>query len=60
MKKYLVILNFSVMKVEVFDITPFGWDDNEIEEHMYDKYQYSITDCQWMITDTPIMRPINF
>ena len=60
MRKYLVILNFEVMKIELFDITPFGWKDEDIEQEMYDKYHYSLNNCEWMITDTPVIRPINF
>jgi hypothetical protein len=60
MRKYLIILNFEVMKTEVFDISSFDWNDEDIEEQMFDKYHYNLTNCQWMITDTPVMRPINF
>lgn len=49
MKKHIVILNFITRKVDSFVIENIIEED--IEEYIEEILNYSLSNCQWMVTD---------
>lgn len=56
---FAVILNFESGAVDVLslDNMPEGEDVYEFIEGTLD---YSLSNCEWMVTTTPVLRPLNF
>lgn len=58
-KNYVVILNFNSGSVDVLSLD--GMDPKEdAHEYIEEKLEYSLTDCEWMVTPAPFPRPVNF
>jgi hypothetical protein len=51
MKKHIVILNFITRKVDSFVIENIIEEDEDIEEYIEETLNYSLSNCQWMVTD---------
>jgi hypothetical protein len=49
MKKYVVVLNFITQKVDVIVVENIIEED--IEEYIEEILNYSLSNCQWMVTD---------
>ena len=57
--EYVVILNFESGQVDIMilDNKPEGMDDEEFIEGTLD---YSLSNCEWMVTTNPFPNPLNF
>jgi hypothetical protein len=57
--QYAVILNFESGQVDIMilDNKPEGMDDEEFIEGTLD---YSLSNCEWMVTTNPFPNPLNF
>lgn len=60
-EKYVVILNFESGKVEALSLEnrPEEMDVQEFIESP-DGLDYSLSNCEWMAVETPIIHPLNF
>lgn len=56
---YAVILNFNSGNVDILSLKdmPQGGD---AETYIQEDLEYSLTDCEWMVTSSPFPRPVNF
>jgi hypothetical protein len=59
MKQYIVILNFCDQSVDVFDITGVDFETN-LEEYLWDEFNYDLSNSQWMVTTNPKLNQINY
>jgi hypothetical protein len=55
---YVIILNFEMGIVDCISLKDKP-ETMEPEEYI-EQIPYSLTDCQWMVTDEPFIRPVNF
>ena len=57
--EYVVILNFEsgAVDIMILDNKPL---DMDYEEYIEETLDYSLSNCDWMITTKPIMNPLNF
>jgi hypothetical protein len=49
MKNHIVVLNFITRKVDSFVVENVAEED--IEEYIEETLNYSLSNCQWMVTD---------
>jgi hypothetical protein len=57
--QYAVILNFESGKIDVLILDNMP-KDVYVEEYIEQTLDYSLSNCEWIITDTPILNRINF
>jgi hypothetical protein len=57
--QYAVILNFESGQIDVLILDNMP-KDVYVEEYIEQTLDYSLSNCEWMITDTPILNRINF
>lgn len=57
--QYAVILNFESGQIDVLILNNMP-KDVYIEEYIEQTLDYSLSNCEWLITDTPILNRINF
>ena len=56
---YAVILNFNSGNIDVLSLE--GMDPaQDAHEYIEESLEYSLTDCEWMVTTAPYPRPVNF
>ena len=57
--EYVVILNFESGHVDIMilDNKPLNMD---YEEYIEGPLDYSLSNCEWMVTTKPFMNPLNF
>jgi hypothetical protein len=56
---YAVILNFNSGSIDVLSLE--GMDSSQdAHEYIEESLEYSLTDCEWMVTPAPFPRPVNF
>jgi len=57
--EYVVILNFESSHVDVLilDNKPL---DMDYQEYIEETLDYSLSNCEWMITTNPHLHPLNF
>jgi hypothetical protein len=56
---YAVILNFNSGGVDVLSLHDMD-PSEDAHEFIEEKLEYSLTDCEWMVTTAPFPRPVNF
>lgn len=57
--QYVVILNFESGQIDVLILDNMP-KDIYVEEYIEETLDYSLSNCEWMITDTPILNRVNF
>jgi hypothetical protein len=57
--QYAVILNFGIDSIDVLKLDNVP-ENVDYEEYIEQTLDYSLSNCEWMITDTPILNRINF
>ncbi len=48
-KMYAVILNFETESIDVLDLSKCP--DHDYESYIEEEFEYSLSDCQWMVVD---------
>jgi hypothetical protein len=56
---YAVILNFNSGNVDVLSLKDMNPAD-DAHEYIEERLEYSLTDCEWMVTPVPFPHPVNF
>jgi hypothetical protein len=58
--KYVVILNFEKGEVDVMMLLDDKPEDMDSQEWIESTFNYSLSNCEWMITTNPFPNPLNF
>jgi hypothetical protein len=58
-KNYAVILNFNSGSIDVLSLEGMN-PAQDAHEYIEESLEYSLTDCEWMVTPAPFPRPVNF
>lgn len=59
MGQYVIILNFRSGAADVLTLNNKP-EDTDYEEYIENTLDYSLSDCEWMVTSHPILNPLNF
>jgi len=51
----LIVLDFSTGQCTVYLLQPGDVVDNDYEEYMRSKLNLRVDDCQWMVSEKPII-----
>lgn len=57
--EYIVILNFMTNEIDCFKMDNYN-GEFDIQGWMLETHGYDMRNCEFMITEMPIIRPINF
>ena len=57
--KYAVILNFEKGEVDIMILNNKP-EDMDYQEYIETVLDYSLSDCEWMVTTNPFPNPLNF
>lgn len=56
---YAIILNFEMGEIDCISLKAKP-EDMDAEDYIEGEIPYSLTNCHWMVTDEPFIRPVNF
>ena len=57
---FAVILNFESMSVDVLSLDNMPEDEDDVELFIEETLDYSLSNCEWMVTTDYTPKPLNF